>query len=53
MFQFAEGQIFSYFLQERLLSQEDDVFDRRVQSYLNLQKKRDCKLLYSHFFLIF
>lgn len=43
MSQFADGQIFSFFLQERLLSQEDDVFDRRVQAYLNIQKKRDCK----------
>ena len=38
-----DGQMFSFFLQERLTSQEDDVFDRRVSKALNLQKRKDGK----------
>lgn len=38
---FIQTQIFSYFLQQRLLNQEDDIFDKRVSKSLALQKQRD------------
>ena len=40
---FTQTQMFSYFVQERLIRQEDDIFDRKVLESLTKRKERDSK----------
>lgn len=40
----VETQLFAYFVQERIIRQEDDLFDRKVNESLTRQKERDKSL---------
>lgn len=41
MEKFTRSQLFSWFIQDRLIRQEDDIFDQKVNSALGREIERD------------